>query len=123
LPRAAHAFADISPTAQNPEAAKKLNIAVPALLSTLSRSPSNPFFLLYISTDYVFDGHAPPTGYEPDAKTAPTNLYGESKLQGEVETLKGIEAGGRGCVLRVPVLCVNPFLASSPISPISTSIY
>ncbi|GAA5930012.1 hypothetical protein JCM3775_004486 [Rhodotorula graminis] len=101
-----HCAAERRPDAveSNPEAAKKLNIAVPALLSTLSRSSSHPFFLLYISTDYVFDGHAPPAGYEPDAETAPTNLYGESKLQGEVETLKGIEAGGKGCVLRVPVL-------------------
>ncbi|GAA5842605.1 hypothetical protein JCM9279_003635 [Rhodotorula babjevae] len=101
-----HCAAERRPDAveSNPEAAKKLNIAVPALLSTLCRSPSHPFFLLYISTDYVFDGHAPPTGYEPDAETAPTNLYGESKLEGELETLKGLEAGGKGCVLRVPVL-------------------
>ncbi|BGP39999.1 hypothetical protein JCM10450v2_003979 [Rhodotorula kratochvilovae] len=101
-----HCAAERRPDAveANPEAAKKLNIAVPALLSSLSRSPSHPFFLLYISTDYVFDGYAPETGYEPDAETAPTNLYGESKLQGEVITLEGIEAGGKGCVLRVPVL-------------------
>ncbi|TNY20496.1 RmlD-like substrate binding domain-containing protein [Rhodotorula diobovata] len=101
-----HCAAERRPDAveSDPEAAKKLNVAVPALLSSLSRSPTNPFFLLYISTDYVFDGHAPATGYEPDAETAPTNLYGESKLLGEVETLQGIEAGGKGCVLRVPVL-------------------
>ncbi|BGP24566.1 dTDP-4-dehydrorhamnose reductase [Rhodotorula toruloides] len=88
----------------NPEAAKKLNIAVPAHLSALSRSPALPFTLIYISTDYVFDGHAPPTGYEPDAKTGPTNAYGESKLAGEEAVLEGLKAGGKGCVLRVPVL-------------------
>ncbi|GAA6058099.1 hypothetical protein JCM3770_001112 [Rhodotorula araucariae] len=101
-----HCAAERRPDAveADPNAARKLNVAVPALLSSLSRSPVHPFFLLYISTDYVFDGRAPEAGYEPDAQTAPTNLYGESKLQGELATLEGIQAGGKGCVLRVPVL-------------------
>lgn len=89
---------------QDPEAAKKLNIAVPAHLSTLSRSSAHPFTLIYISTDYVFDGHAPPTGYEPDAKTGPTNAYGDSKLAGEEVVLGGLKNGGKGCILRIPVL-------------------
>ncbi|BGP55459.1 hypothetical protein JCM8202v2_003063 [Rhodotorula sphaerocarpa] len=88
----------------DPAAAQKLNVAVPGFLSTLSRSPEHPFFLIYISTDYVFDGHAPPTGYEPVAATGPTNAYGESKLAGEKAVLAGFEAGGKGCVLRIPVL-------------------
>ncbi|GJN89313.1 hypothetical protein Rhopal_002293-T1 [Rhodotorula paludigena] len=104
-----HCAAERRPDAveANPEAAKKLNIAVPAHLAALSRSSTSPFFLIYISTDYVFDGNAPASGYEPDDKTGPTNLYGVSKLQGEEATLEGLKAGGKGCVLRVPVLYGN----------------
>lgn len=52
---------------------------------------SNPFstagiFLIYISTDYVFDGRNPPYG-ENDAPN-PLNLYGKSKLEGEREILR-----------------------------------
>ncbi|GAA5978718.1 hypothetical protein JCM11641_006153 [Rhodosporidiobolus odoratus] len=101
-----HCAAERRPDAveQNPEAAQKLNIAVPELLSTLSRSPAHPFFLIYISTDYVFNGNAPPEGYEPLDDPAPTNAYGESKLRGEDKVLLGLKDGGKGCVLRVPVL-------------------
>ncbi|GAA5989543.1 hypothetical protein JCM10908_000524 [Rhodotorula pacifica] len=100
-----HCAAERRPDAveANPAAVQKLNVGVPNLLSTLSRS-ENPFFLIYISTDYVFDGHAPPSGYEPDAATNPTNAYGVSKLEGEHAVLAGLKEGGKGCVLRVPVL-------------------
>lgn len=37
--------------------------------------------ILYISTDYVFNGQCPP--YFEDDEPAPVNIYGESKLQGE----------------------------------------
>ena len=37
--------------------------------------------LLYISTDYVFDGKNPP--YSEDDEPNPVNVYGKSKLQGE----------------------------------------
>ena len=43
-------------------------------------------WVLYISTDYVFDGKAPP--YSTNAQTNPLNSYGESKLAGEVATLE-----------------------------------
>lgn len=39
--------------------------------------------LLYISTDYVFDGQGE-RFYEVDAVTEPINIYGKSKLAGEV---------------------------------------
>lgn len=75
-----------------------------ARLSALSLSPLHPFFLLYISTDYAFLGFAPSGGYEPDASVEPTNLYGRTKEQGEREVLAGLEKGGKGTVLAVPVL-------------------
>ena len=44
--------------------------------------------LIYISTDYVFDGEKG-SKYLPDDKTNPINVYGASKLKGEeyVKTL------------------------------------
>ena len=42
--------------------------------------------MLYISSDYVFDGTAPP--YNIDSAPNPLNVYGKTKLQGEVVTLK-----------------------------------
>lgn len=42
--------------------------------------------MLYISTDYVFDGKTPP--YKITDLPNPVNLYGITKLDGEKETLK-----------------------------------
>lgn len=55
--------------------------------------------LLYISTDYVFDGTRPP--YAVDAEPHPLNFYGRTKLAGEQVTLK---ASADHIVLRVPIL-------------------
>lgn len=56
-------------------------------------------FMLYISTDYVFDGTSPP--YKVSDATNPLNKYGMTKLQGERETLLHCKYSG---VLRVPIL-------------------
>ena len=55
--------------------------------------------MVYISTDYVFDGTNPP--YREDATTGPLNKYGVLKRQGEVATL---EADPNHGVLRIPIL-------------------
>jgi dTDP-4-dehydrorhamnose reductase len=63
--------------------------------------------LIYISTDYVFSGRPGEAPYEAGAATGPTNLYGQTKLDGEGAVLGAFaEAGkeGSGVVLRVPVL-------------------
>jgi S-adenosylmethionine synthetase len=61
--------------------------------------------LIYISTDYVFDGNAPEhDGYETDAKTNPLSVYGRTKKQGEDAVLARSESASRSAVLRVPVL-------------------
>lgn len=39
--------------------------------------------LIHISTDYVFDGHETEP-YSTDSETIPVNVYGDSKLQGEL---------------------------------------
>lgn len=51
--------------------------------------------MLYISTDYVFDGKSPP--YAVDAVPNPLNLYGKTKLCGEEVTL----AFGKGKLLLI----------------------
>lgn len=56
-------------------------------------------FMLYISTDYVFDGTSPPD--KTCDSTNPSNKYGQTKLQGELEALKCCKHAG---VLRVPIL-------------------
>ncbi|KAK4053208.1 hypothetical protein OIO90_003982 [Microbotryomycetes sp. JL221] len=91
---------------KDPEATHRLNVAVPAMLSQLSTDPNRPFALIYISTDYVFDGQAPPEGgYVSSSPTGPTNAYARAKLDGEREVLKAHEQdGGKVIVLRVPVL-------------------
>ncbi len=45
--------------------------------------------LVYISTDYVFDGKSGP--YGENAKTSPINIYGKTKLKGEIEAMKSKE--------------------------------
>lgn len=60
--------------------------------------------LVYISTDYVFPGTPGDAPYEVDAKPAPTNVYGQTKLDGEEAILEATKASGLGVVLRVPVL-------------------
>ena len=56
-------------------------------------------FVLYISTDYVFDGTSPP--YTTTDTPNPLNKYGVSKLQGERVTTDNCARSG---VLRVPVM-------------------
>jgi len=55
--------------------------------------------MIYISTDYVFDGEHPP--FFPDNKPNPLNKYGETKLQGEQAMLA---VDPNFIVLRIPVL-------------------
>ncbi|KAG8763737.1 hypothetical protein FRC11_013192 [Ceratobasidium sp. 423] len=93
-----------TPPIKNVEATRVLNGVVPATLARLSSSEEHPFTLIYISTDYVFDGTAAPYGV--DAKPNPVNLYGETKLAGERAVLGNDYQGkpGQRVVLRVPVL-------------------
>jgi S-adenosylmethionine synthetase len=93
----------------------QLNISVPNTLAQLSTSSSNPFTLVYISTDYVFPGNAPPAGYATTDQTEPLQLYGETKLAGEQALVavekESIDLVGRRVILRVPVLygpCEKP---------------
>jgi len=87
---------------KRPEATHELNAAVPQLLAKLSGSERHPFTLIYISTDYVFDGTSPP--YRVTDKPNPLQFYGQTKLAGEEAVLSVQSNLGARVVLRVPVL-------------------
>ncbi|KAF9407519.1 hypothetical protein BGZ94_002665 [Podila epigama] len=82
---------------KNPNGAKNLNVQVPGLLADLTNDRG--ILLIYISTDYVFDGTKPP--YDVRDKANPLNLYGQTKYDGELEIKKFNPAA---IILRVPIL-------------------
>ncbi|KAI1491204.1 hypothetical protein F5X96DRAFT_487481 [Biscogniauxia mediterranea] len=90
---------------KDPEAARALNIAATRSLAALCAA--RDIFLIYISTDYVFPGKPGDAPYAADATPQPTNLYGQTKLDGERAALEEFKKAGKqglGVVLRVPVL-------------------
>ncbi len=94
-----HAAAERHPdvSEKDPSGTRRLNVGATA---TLARwAALRHAFLIYISSDYVFDGTRPP--YRPGDATHPINTYGQSKLDGEHAVR---EAGCDAAVLRVPIL-------------------
>lgn len=85
----------------DPEGVKKLNIEASRMLA--EETQSRGIFLIYISTDYVFDGKPGAAPYEADVTPNPPNFYGETKLAGEKAVLETSPNGG-AVVMRVPVL-------------------
>ena len=77
-----------------PELARLLNAATPALLAREARDLGA--LLVHYSTDYVFDGSGS-TARAEDAETAPLSVYGRTKLEGERAI---IEAGCRHLIFR-----------------------
>ncbi|KAI2622118.1 NAD(P)-binding protein [Hypomontagnella submonticulosa] len=90
---------------KDPEGTRALNVEATRTLASLCASRG--IFLIYISTDYVFPGKPGDAPYEADAQPQPTNLYGQTKLDGEHVVLEEYQRAGKtglGVVLRVPVL-------------------
>ncbi|PAA55609.1 hypothetical protein BOX15_Mlig020343g1, partial [Macrostomum lignano] len=81
---------------KQPDRAKQLNDGATERLCQLAEECGAT--MLFISTDYVFDGKNPP--YDEKSKPSPLNAYGESKVRCEQEVLRR----RRNLVLRVPVL-------------------
>ena len=75
----------------------QLNVETPRNLGKVCKE--NGIMLIYISTDYVFDGTTPP--YEVEDKPNPLNFYGQTKLDGE-EAIKSVYP--EAVILRVPIL-------------------
>ncbi len=93
-----HAAAERKPDvcSEKPEQTANLNIEATKHLGVLSEQFG--FQLIYISTDYVFDGTKPP--YHVDDNPNPLNFYGKTKLAGEKKILEHPSSA----VLRVPIL-------------------
>ncbi|KAI1480246.1 NAD(P)-binding protein [Daldinia eschscholtzii] len=90
---------------KDPEGTRALNVEATRRLASLCAARG--ILLIYISTDYVFPGRPGEAPYEADAKPEPTNLYGQTKLDGEQVVLEEYQRAGKaglGVVLRVPVL-------------------
>ncbi|ROT39225.1 RmlD substrate binding domain-containing protein [Sodiomyces alkalinus F11] len=90
---------------KDPEASKALNVEATRSLAKLCAA--RDILLIYISTDYVFSGKPGEAPYETDATPGPTNLYGQTKLDGELAVFheyKQANKEGLGIALRVPVL-------------------
>ncbi|XP_032707880.1 methionine adenosyltransferase 2 subunit beta [Lontra canadensis] len=80
-----------------PDAASQLNVNASGNLA--KEAALIGAFLIYISSDYVFDGTNPP--YREEDVPSPLNLYGKTKLEGEKAVL---ENNLGAAVLRIPVL-------------------
>jgi dTDP-4-dehydrorhamnose reductase len=76
------AFSDVDGCERDPENAYRSNVLATRFLAQHCREKNIP--LLYISTDYVFNG-LKKRDYEIDDTPSPINIYGMTKLGGEVE--------------------------------------
>jgi len=74
------AYTAVDRAEQEPDAARAINAIAPAVLAEEARRLGVP--LIHFSTDYVFDGEAA-APYAEDHPTAPINVYGHTKLEGE----------------------------------------
>ena len=76
----AGAYTAVDRAESEPEIARAVNGRAPGILAEEAKRVSAA--LIHYSTDYVFDGTRT-TPYPEDAATAPLNVYGLSKLEGE----------------------------------------
>ena len=74
------AYTAVDQAEQEPALARAINAVVPAVLAEEARRLGIP--LIHFSTDYVFSGDASDP-YTEDHPTAPINVYGHTKLEGE----------------------------------------
>ncbi len=105
----------------DPVAAERLNVGATALLAELAAASAARF--IYISTDYVFDGNAPP--YATDANPAPLNAYGRMKLAGEdaVRAAYSVIGDSAYATLRIPILYGRvESLAESPVTELAARL-
>ncbi|CAL1611667.1 unnamed protein product [Knipowitschia caucasica] len=94
-----HCAAERRPDVVERASDSALNLNVHATATLAKEAATCGAFLVYISTDYVFDGRNPP--YGEDDSPNPLNLYGRSKREGERE----VQRHCPDCViLRVPIL-------------------
>jgi len=83
------AFTSVDNCEHWPDLAFHVNAEGTRNVAVACRQASLP--MLYVSTDYVFDGQKP-TPYGEDDRPNPLNVYGQSKLQGERYVTELLEA-------------------------------
>jgi dTDP-4-dehydrorhamnose reductase len=83
------AFTSVDDCEHRPDFAFQVNAEGTRNVAVACRQASLP--MLYLSTDYVFDGQKP-TPYGEDDRPNPLNVYGRSKLQGERHVTELLEA-------------------------------
>ena len=82
------AYTNVDKAEIEKEKAKLINKEGTKNLALISKKLDIP--IVYISTDYVFDGEKN-SPYLPNDKTNPVNVYGKKKLMGEIEIKKHCE--------------------------------
>jgi len=90
----AGAYTAVDRAESEPGLARAINARAPGILAEEAKRAAA--VLVHFSTDYVFDGTRA-TPYPEDAPTAPLNVYGQSKLEGERAIAN---AGANAIVLR-----------------------
>jgi dTDP-4-dehydrorhamnose reductase len=93
----AASITDLDLCEQKPELAYKVNVAATGFLAEACRKRGS--HLIYVSTDYVFDGEH--GNYEEHDEVNPVNVYGRSKLLGEIEVM---QKAGEFCIARTSVV-------------------
>jgi dTDP-4-dehydrorhamnose reductase len=88
------AYTAVDKAEDEPGACRRINVAGTAALANLAAATGAK--LVYVSTDYVFDGKTN-RPYKEDDRTNPANVYGASKRGGELEALARC---GRSYILR-----------------------
>lgn len=77
----AAAYTRVDDAETEPELARRVNADAPGLLGTAAERIGAA--VLHFSTEYVFDGESP-RPYREDDEPHPLNVYGETKLAGEM---------------------------------------
>lgn len=75
------AYTNVEKAEEESEKAMLLNATAPENLAQAMKEVEG--MLIHISTDYVFGGNAKSTPYDEECTTAPTSVYGTTKLRGE----------------------------------------
>ncbi len=77
------AFTAVDRAESEPDLAERINARAPAIIGELAIQRG--IRVVHFSTDYVFDGYQQ-GAYREDAPTAPLNVYGRTKRDGETAT-------------------------------------
>ena len=89
------AYTKVDQAEDEPKRAYKLNTLFPKILAKIVNNMNS--VLIHYSTDYVFDGYLSKDYYE-QSNPKPLNVYGKTKLQGDLAILK---EKIKGYILRV----------------------